>query len=175
MTLPHTVPQSLPNIHVSPDMIIISVVLFALLYGLLLGQHKIKTFALSVYVGIVIANELGQMVYGLLTRNHWNFHGALTPGEVRLALFMVPILLLEIGRRERRVKSHEGGMGLTIILAVLTSALVLSSALSLLDPATRRPLVESSFLATELYNLRIWWILAVPVVVIGKSLMRHKE
>lgn len=162
--------MNFPLINFTPDLVIIAVIAVLVAYGLLLGQNKLKTLALSAYVGIVIATEVGPVVAQLVPSSS----GWLSANVVRLGLFALPLVLLELGRRSHSRREH-GGMIMTLVLGVLTALLVTASGLALLDDQARAGILGSSWLATTILGLRLWWIGLVPLAVIGESFVRPRE
>jgi L-cystine uptake protein TcyP (sodium:dicarboxylate symporter family) len=170
--------MELPNISWTPDVIILVVLGVVIAYGLLLGRNKVKTLALSVYVGIVIASELGIRLHQLMVSHGWDMDGFINQNVVLISMLVLPLLLLEVGRREHhgRGGGHAGGgMLMTIILCILTAALAVSSGLQLLDPDTLKYVTDSSWLATAVHNLRLWWLGAAPLAVIAENFIKPKE
>src|SRR6476646_10272211 len=104
----------LPHIQINTDLVIFANVLLCLLCGLFFGAGRIKTFALSVYVGIVLATTFGQQLFDLAVTNHMTF--GLAEGSFRLILFAAPVILLELGHRDHGGKKHGHGMLTTMLL-----------------------------------------------------------
>jgi hypothetical protein len=161
-------PRSLlANFNPTPDIIIIGIIILIVLYGMMMGQYKVKTLAMSAYVGIVIAQEFGEPASRMI--------GERAAGvTVRLALFFLPIIILEFGRRQKMRKQHSGPV-MTMILCALTAALIISSGLDLVGEEIRRSITGDSALAAAIHSLRLWWIGGVPVAVVLESFVRAKE
>jgi sugar phosphate permease len=160
--------SQLPHVNLSVDSLILLTVVLIIIGGVMLGQQKVKTFALSIYVGIVLADQLGQPLYDFVKSS--SLGAAIGLGNLKLILLGAPIVGLELGHN----KDHAGrrrGMVLTMILSVLTAALLIATVLSLLDPGGRQSVLNSSTLATLFYQLRLWWLGLVPVVVVFESFM----
>jgi hypothetical protein len=165
--------ELLARYNLTPDVIVIVMIFLLAIYGVVLGQNKIKTLALSVYVGIVVATELGGVASDFLVKQP--AASSITPGLINLVLFGLPILILEFGRKQHsRGKSH-GGMVMTLVLSVLTSALIVSSGMHLISGGTLRSLLDSSIIASSIYRFRLVWIAAVPLAVLGESFIRNRE
>jgi hypothetical protein len=168
-----SLPQAPSNVNFTPDLIIIVVLVALILYGLLLGRNKIKTLAMSTYVGIVVASQFGQPLQHLLSSKNLNTGGN---NVAQLVLFVAPLLLLELGRREHHGRgSRHGGMIMTLVLAVLTAALIIGSGLSLLDAETRHTILGGSAMAAAVYTLRLWWIALVPIAVVGENFIPARD
>lgn len=155
---------------ITTDLVILLIIVIAVLYGLLLGHSKLKTFALSVYVGLVLAQTFGQSLFSQAQK-----HLSISQNTVTLLLFGLPLLLLELGRKERGRRRGQGGMIITLVLCILTAALVISAGLSLLDPDSLKRTLGDSSLAFEIYQFRLWWLAAVPVAVIGENFIKPRE
>jgi hypothetical protein len=173
MTLPSL--DSLSGLQFTPDVVIALVLALSVVYGLILGHNKLKTLALSVYVGVVLAGTFGRPLFELLQRSHFDLNGRLGQATVQLIVFGLPVILLEFGRKEHGRKRARGGFGMTFILCVLTAALVISSALALLDPTAVADITGRSILAKEIYTFRLWWLALVPAAVIGENFIKPKE
>lgn len=164
------------SINFTPDVTIIVVIFALVIYGLLLGRNKIKTLAMSVYVGYVIATELGLRLSEALSSRHLDLGGKLSPNVVVIGLFIAPLVILEFGRREHHGRgSRHGGMLMTMVLCVLTAALVISCGLKLISGDLQQHILADSNLAVAIYGLRLWWIGLVPLAVIGENFIPQKE
>jgi hypothetical protein len=153
------------NISLTTDLVIIAIIIALVAYGLLVGQNKLKTLALSVYVGIVLAGELGPIVARMVS---------LSEDSAKLILFIAPIVILEIGRKTKARGQHVGPV-MTLILGLATAGLAISSGLHLLGEDTRKDILSDSSLATLIYAARLWWIAGVPLAVVGESLLKFRE
>jgi hypothetical protein len=163
----------LPHITINTDLVIFAIVLLCLLCGLFFGASRIKTFALSVYVGIVLATTFAQAVFDLATTNHMTF--GLTIGSFRLILFAAPVILLELGHRDHGSKRHGHGMLTTLLLGIATAGLIISSGLSFLDGDTLKNILLGSNLASMIYSVHLAWLVSVPLLVVGASFIKMGE
>jgi hypothetical protein len=145
---------------ISPDIIIIASAILIALYGLFMGHAKVKTLALSSYVGLVLAQEFAENAHHLVS--------SVSMGTVRLVLFLAPVILLEISKRHHE-PGGRSGIFITLVLSVLTSALLISGVLSQLDEGTRMNIIENSSLALEITKLHLVWLAAVPVLAVVES------
>lgn len=160
--------------NLSTDTMIFLAIVAVLVMGIVLGQDKVKTFALSIYVGLVLATELAQPVYDVLEGRGLTVGGSVGVTTVRIILLALPIIGLELGHNKQH-KGRRRGLVLTMILSILTSALVIASIIGLLEPEARALVLSGSSLASILYGLRLVWLGAVPVVVIAESFAKPKE
>jgi len=163
----------LSSINYTPDIIILIILGTLIAYGILLGRNKVKTLALSVYVGIVISSELGGRIADFLNKQHGSHYPV---NAVELTLFVLPLIILELGRHEPHHRGgHRGGLAMTMVLVLLTAALIVSSGLKLLDQNTLHHILVNSALANAIFTLRLWWIGLVPIAVIGENFIRPRE
>lgn len=144
-----------------------------LLYGLLLGHNKLKTLALSVFVGIVMVLTFSDSLFSVAQKANWTLGGKITLPVVKIILFALPVIALEFARKEGK----RGGkkLTMTLILCVLTGALLVSSVFSFLDASAIKEITDRSFLAEWIYGLRLVWLAAVPLVVVAESLTGSKK
>ncbi len=160
--------MTIPNL--TTDLVILAVLSVAVIYGLVLGHNKLKLFALSVYVGLVLAQVFGDPLHNLIKNQI-----GLSLNVAKLVVFILPQVLLEIGQRETSRRRPKGGMIMTLVLCVLTGCLVISAGISLFDTDSIKRTVEGSSLAAGIYGLRLWWIAGVPLAVIGENFIKTRE
>lgn len=165
--------MSIPDIALNTNTIIVIVLSLVLLYGLLLGQSKLKTFALSAFVGLVMVLTFADGTLSLLQKTHWDMGGRIGLTTVKLALFALPVIILEFGHKEK--SKNRGGVSMTLALAVMTAALLISSVLSFLDPAVISRVVSESAVADWIYSFRLAWLVGVPVAVVGGNFFQPKS
>lgn len=160
----------------STDLIMGTIAGLVVVYGLLAGHAKVRTLALSTYVGIVLASELGDSVHNLLGHSSNHAASGLGLGVVRLALFATPIVLLEISRRSghSRGGAHTG-MLVTIILSILTAGLIISEGLAQLEGSVLTHITHSSSVAFELYRYHLWVVAIVPIFIIAEGFIKSRE
>lgn len=163
--------MELPQYNFTPDIVIIVVIFVLIIYGLLLGREKIKTLALSVYVGMVAGEELAGPLVDLAVKRSMD----LTEDVIKLSLFALPLVILEIGRRQHAKSSRKGGVIMTLVLCVLVAALAVSAGMALLSEDSRLKITSDSAIATAIYSLRLWWIAAVPLAVVAENFIRPRE
>ncbi|MFI5240180.1 MAG: hypothetical protein ACHQUB_00510 [Candidatus Saccharimonadia bacterium] len=159
-----------PHLNLSVDLVIIGTILFLALTGLALGADRMRAFALSIYVGLVLAVELGTPFGNALLSHGTN----LTPGRVRLILFILPILVLTLTHRTHgRGKRH--GFILPLVLSVTVAALIISSAFKMMDADMATKYLNESSLAWPIYKTWLVWLAAVPAVAALEVIFRPKK
>jgi hypothetical protein len=159
----------LSNINLSPDTIILATFAFVVLVGTALGKDRLRHFALTVYMGLALAYQLGEPLTGFINGNGQSF----TPGTIKLALFIAPILLLAFGKQGK----SKGGQSLvlSLVTSVLLACLITTSALHLMDANLSSGYLASSQIATQLYRLRLVWLAVVPLSILLSMAAKPKS
>jgi hypothetical protein len=148
--------------------IIISAILIALgLYGLIGGKQRLRLLILSVYVGIVLAEQLSDLAHSYLK----NFGHA----QVDWTLLGAPILLFGFVGVVHSKHHSKGSAILNIIVGLLTGALIISSALHLLPTSEMAAIDSDSYLAMILQQYHLWLLGLLPVVALIMGFMRNEK
>lgn len=155
--IPHTIPP------LSTDAIIIGVTALIFVYGVIAGYTALVRESISVYVGLVLANTFGSPVYHAIAPGADN-HFPVSLTDVRMLLLIAPIVVLQLTRRHGH-SGHKHNMVVTLLLAALTSMLVVSSVLSQLSSSALAQTTLQSNLASWIYSARLLWLAAVPVAI----------
>lgn len=155
----------LQQISLSTNIVIFAIIGFVVLYGIFVGHAKLRNLALSVFVGIVLANQLGTGLHDWLVKNH---HDNLSLSTIKLILFIAPIILLEFSRRHHAKGGHHG-MIISVVLSILTAGLIIGMGLGQLQGATLKHITDSSVIAFEIYNFRLWLVALVPALIIAEA------
>ncbi|HUC20933.1 MAG TPA: hypothetical protein VMR98_05600, partial [Candidatus Polarisedimenticolaceae bacterium] len=92
---------------------------------------------------------------------------------VNLFLLLTPVVLLQFGRHHAR-SGHKHHLVITFVLAVLTGFLLISSILHQLDPVMLNNAIEQSNLAAWIYEFKLVWLGAVPLVIAASAFFRPK-
>jgi hypothetical protein len=157
--------MQLPPLNVNT--VIIAILLSASFYGLVAGKQRLRILILSVYVGIVLAEQLHSPLASRLPM--------LEAGQVSWLLLGIPILvfgLLGIAHK----KDHDRGTFIAnLIVGLFTGALIISSALRLLPTSQMAAIDNESFIATHLQQFHIWILGLLPVVALLMGMMRGNE
>jgi hypothetical protein len=147
--------------HIPPidtNIIIIATLVALGLYGLVGGKQRLRILILSVYVGIVLAEQMSGVVRPML--------GMLGPDQVSWLLLGVPILIFGFVGVVHS-KHHEKGVAIAnILVGMLTGALIISSGLHLLPTSEMRAIDSNSFLATNLQQYHLWLLGLLPAVAL---------
>lgn len=157
----------------STDLVIGFVMVMVLLYGLLLGHNKIKTFALSVFVGIVIVLSFADGLFSVLKKANLTLGGKVNLPAVKIGLFALPVIALEFGKKEG--KRGGGNLTVTLLLCAATAALLVSSVFSFLDAGAIEEITKKSIVANWIYSFRLVWLAAVPIILIVDSFASKRK
>lgn len=162
----------------SLDLIIISIIGLMAIYGLLLGPEKIKTLAMSVFVGIVLGSQIAPILKTFADNRNFGLLKDISLQGYRLTLLILPIPLLELERRRthgRKRRNFNSKLIPTLFLAILVGFLIVAAGLGMLDADNLQHTINSSFLASVVYTLRYWWIGLTPLAIIAEAFIKPKE
>lgn len=157
----------------STEIILAGLVLLIAAYGLVLGPQKVRTLAISAYVGIVLATQLAVPAVNWLSKQSFSWAGQISPEYAGLLLLALPAVLLELGRHHPGSRSHvRHGLVATLILSALAGLLFVASGLALLSPDHLQSILDNSNIATMIYSLRLVWVGIVPLAVIVEAFIK---
>jgi hypothetical protein len=149
------------------NIVIIAVLLTVSLYGLMAGKQRLRILILSIYVGIVLAEQLAGV---LAPQQH-----LLSQDQVSWALFALPIVVFGVVGISH-AKSHDKGAFIAnLLVGMLTGALIVSSALRMLPTSQMAAIDNDSFLATNLQQFHVWILGLLPVVALLFGFMRGEK
>jgi zinc transporter ZupT len=154
----------LPSINV--NIIVIASLLIAALYGMLAGKQRLRVLILSVYVGVVLAEQLLDVVAPYA-------HG-FGKDEISWMLLLLPVVIFGFfgvshGKHER------GHAVANIIVGFLAGALIISSGLRLLPTSEMSNIDSQSFIAMELQQLHLWILGLLPIVALILGFMKGEK
>ena len=152
----------------SPNLVIIAVLLGGAVYGLFGGKHRLRLLILSIYVGIVLADQMTGVVHP--------FVSSLNADQVTWLLLGLPIILFGFARSHHgRGHEDKGSMIANLLVGLGAGALILSSALHLMATSSLRDMDEASFLAVLLNQYHLWLLGLLPVAAFVLGLFKGKE
>lgn len=139
-------------------------------------QSRIVAALISAYAALLVTETWGASLFGLLTGGRSIFGFSLSlhiePYVVNaglfLALWVLFIMLLSFGRKPRLPMTQ------VIVLAVATSAFVLSTLVALMTEADRATITGNSAVAIWLTNNHSLMVL-IPVVVLLFTGLQQRE
>lgn len=165
--LPHAIPA------LSVDATILVVVLAVMAYAIFAGFFPLTRLAAGVYIGLVLVATFGAKVYQMSQGGVAGGSGVITRSMVQLALFILPLVLVQIGH-PLRSHAHKVNMIFLLILGLLTALLVVAGGISVLDGAELQSTLSQSNLASQIYNLRLPLIAAVPIAMAVAAIFHRK-
>lgn len=164
------------------DLVLLVFFVASVVYGFLMGKDKTLVTILGAYVGLVIANQWGARVFGLVSSqtdilNTGWMQGNLAIFFVKVILFAVVILV--VAQRGGWLMHPPGtlgvfGMVMPLVYSVFSAALIAASILDFLPEEVRRQVVEKSVVAAPLVAYYSWWLI-LPVFLIIMSGWFSKE
>ncbi len=159
--------MQLPALNVNT--IIIAVMVLVMLYGLIAGKQRLRILILSVYVGIVLAQQLAGIVAPSLKM--------LGPDQVSWLLFGLPIVIFGVVGIAHKKSHDKGAFIANLIVGLFTGALIVASALRLLPVSQMSAIDNDSFLAQNLQQYYLWLLGLLPVAALVFGFMRgeHKS
>jgi hypothetical protein len=157
--------MQLPALNVNT--IIIAVLVGMTLYGLVAGKQRLRILILSVYVGIVLAEQLKGAVAPHLPQ--------LGADQVAWLLFGLPIVIFGVVGIAHKKSHDKGAFIANLLVGLFTGALIVSSALRLLPTSQMAAIDNDSFLAMNLQQFHLWILGLLPVVALLLGFMRGKE
>src|SRR5687768_9940253 len=119
--------------------VIIAVLLTAMIYGLLVGKQRLRIFILSIYVGIVLAEQLSAVVAPKLPM--------LRATQISALLMGLPILIFGLAGIAHKKNHDRGSFIANILVGLFAGALIISSGLRLMPTSEMAAVDSESFLA----------------------------
>lgn len=145
--------------------ILILILIGAGMYGPLAGKQRLRIFILSIYIGVVLAEQFTDAVGPMITM--------LGRDQVGWLLLGIPILIFGLFGT-RHGKHDKGSFIANVIVGILAGALIISSALRLLPVSGLSAINRDSFIAMMLQQHHLWLLGGLPVVVLILGFMKGK-
>jgi glucan phosphoethanolaminetransferase (alkaline phosphatase superfamily) len=144
-----------------------------MLYGLVAGQASLIRESISVYVGIVLATTFGGPLYEY-SKNASLGSFQVTETMVKLVLLALPVVLLMFAHMRSHTK-HHASIIVTLVLAIFSSLLVVSSVLMQLDPVNLSHVTDESTLALMINQFQLAWLGAVPIMIAIAAFFKPRD
>jgi hypothetical protein len=152
----------------TPDIIIIAILVLAGIYGLLGGKHRLRLLILSTYVGIVLAQQFASVVHPYVQQ--------LNADQIAWLLLGAPVILFGFARHRKGPHTdHKGSSIANLIVGVMTGALIIASALQVLAPSGLESVRDSSMIAYMIHSYDLWLIGLLPLVAWLLGLLKPKD
>lgn len=148
--------------------IIIAILLVMMVYGVIIGKQRLRILILSVYVGIVLAEQLGPLLAHNLSM--------LNPVQMSGLLLGLPIVVFGLAGIAHKKNHDKGALVANLLVGLFTGAFIISSALRLLPTSDVAVINDQSYLAMLLQQYHLWILGLLPVVALVLGLMKggHK-
>ncbi len=149
------------------NVIIIAILLGMGVYGLIAGKQRLRILILSVYVGIVLAEQMSGIVAPYLKM--------LGSDQVSWLLLGLPIVIFGFIGIVHGKRHDKGPAIANVIVGLLVGGLIVSSALHLMPVSEMASADSSSFLATNLQQFHLWILGLLPVVALLLGFMKGEK
>lgn len=147
--------------------IIASILVSAGIYGLVAGKQRLRLFILSIYVGIVLAEQFASTVSPSLHM--------LGDDQIAWLLLGVPIIIFGFFGVVHG-KGHDKGAAIgNIIVGLLAGCLIVSSALHAVPTSEMSAIDNSSFLALNLQQYYLFFLGGLPVIALFMGFMKGEK
>lgn len=155
------------------DLIILLVFAVSVIYGALLGRNRILGILVNSYIGIVVAEVMGETIYNAFSGLQYvsaNFLTSVFGAKVLVMIVVIGLLAL------RSELSGIEGYGFSkvqgAIYGFLTSGLLLSSAISFMTESEKVSLFAESNFASLIEGYYVIWVVAPVLVMIGSTFIK---
>ena len=149
------------------NIVIITVLITVALYGLVAGKQRLRILILSIYVGIVLAEQLTGTVSSKLT--------LLSQEQVSWLLFGLPIVIFGVVGIAHKKAHDKGAFIANLLVGLFAGALIVSSALRLLPTSQMAAIDNDSFIATNLQQFHVWILGLLPVAALLFGMMHGEK
>ena len=149
------------------NIVIIAILLAMGLYGLVAGKQRLRILILSIYVGIVIAEQMATIVAP--------YSKLLGADQTSYLLLGLPILIFGFFGTGHKKNHNKGSAIANILVGLLAGALIISSALHLMPTSEMSGIDNGSFLATNLEQFHLWILGLLPIVAFLFGLMKGEK
>jgi hypothetical protein len=147
--------------------LIIAILVTAMIYGLIAGKQRLRIFILSVYVGIVLAEQLAAVVAPRLPM--------LSVDQITYLLLGLPMVIFGLAGVAHKKNHDKGAFIANLLIGLFTGALIVSSALRLLPTSAMADIDSESYLAMILQQYHLWILGLLPVAALLLGLMKKTE
>jgi len=154
------------NLNWSISTIIVVLLAASPFLGLILGESRLKRTTLGTFVGIALALVVTHPFYQFLSR--WNLKW-LTEPHLALGIFLLMIVLMNMGPLPRHSTAHRLGFRV-MILGFLLATLLFSSLLLFLPTDVAHKFSSQSTILAFLDSTRVIWISAAAIWLVVMNL-----
>jgi hypothetical protein len=147
--------------------IIIAILVAAMFYGLAVGKQRLRILILSVYVGIVMAEQLSAIAATKLTM--------LAADQISALLLGLPIVLFGLAGIAHKKNHDKGAFIANMLVGLFTGALIVSSGLRLMPTSEMAAIDSESFLAMMLQQYHLWILGLLPLAALLLGFMKSEK
>jgi uncharacterized membrane protein required for colicin V production len=148
------------------NIIVIAILVVVTLYGAMAGVGRLRTLILSIFVGVVLSEQLSAVA-----APHLQIFGN---DNVPILLFAAPIILFgfSLGRQH----GHDRGSTVAVLLlGLLTGCLIVSAALHVMPASLAQSITDGSFVAMNLSQFHLYLIAGLPLAALVGPLFKKKS
>ncbi len=147
--------------------VIIAIIVALGLYGLVAGKQRLRILILSIYVGIVVAEQMSGLVAPHLSM--------LSSEQTSWLLLGLPIIIFGFIGVTHGKHHDKGSFIANIIVGLMAGALIVSSALRLMPTSSLEAADSDSFLAMNLQQYHLWILGLLPVIALLLGLIKGEK
>ena len=148
------------------NILVIAILAVVTLYGAMAGIGRLRTLILSIFVGIVLSEQLSAIAAPKLQ--------IIGNSNVPLLLYALPIILFGFSLGKQH--GHDRGSTLAaLLLGLLTGCLIVSSALHVIPTSMAQSITDSSFVATNLSQFHLFLVAGLPLAALIGPLFKKKS
>jgi hypothetical protein len=151
------------------DLVLIVFFIVSCLYGLLLRERVVVTL-LGTYAAVLITERWGESIYKLLASGPLSSvnKGSISIFAVQIILLVLILLVISL---KGGILIHPSSVGrglmahgIMAVYGVLAAALLASSVISFLPPATQTTMLAASPIARFVFDHTTWWLI-LPIIM----------
>jgi len=143
-------------------------------YSFVLQRDKVVVTLLAIYVGIVMANVLGEPIGSIFNgdkevADQLFIRANASPFTVQAAIFFLTVILVTIRSGLGVGSSRRSSLSAfeLAIFSFLNSALILSAVFSFMAPEAQAQMSETSRIAKAIIGRETWWMLAPLIALVA--------
>lgn len=152
----------------SPNLLIIAILVVATVYALLAGKQRVRLLILSVYVGIVLAEQFTEAVKPYV--------GFLSLSQTSMLLLGLPVLIFGLAPQKSHKSAPDKGSSIAnMLVGLMTGGLIVASALRLMPTSEMSAVDNDSFVAMILQQYQLWLLGGLPLVALLLGMFKGKD
>ncbi len=166
-----TIPTQIPHVSFTTDVLIIVAIAATTIIGSMIGHARLKLLTMSIYVGTGIAMLAMPMLHSVIG----------SPGGI-FALVNLMFLSLGIcvgilgltGGNAYHHASRTSGV-VNLVIAALSGLLLVTVSLMMMESGALEATKGSSTLAMAIYDTRLVWLMAAPILLMISGFIHGKR